>query len=248
MLAVVTGAGSGMGRACVRLLGERGLSVVCVGRRLERLEESVLMAEKMGASGLAVAADVGTADGVRAVREAVGDEEVAALVHAAGRESLVPFTETDREEFEAVMETNLAGPFFLTQALAPTLTKGAGVVFVASVAALSGRERHTAYAASKAALIGLTKNLAAELAPGVRVNCVCPGATMTPMLGQFLAEYVDKQNSEEAQRTMTMEKTRVMLGRTARPAEVASTIVHLALDATAVTGITLPVDGGYTAR
>jgi NAD(P)-dependent dehydrogenase (short-subunit alcohol dehydrogenase family) len=245
MLAVVTGAGSGIGHACAELLGRRGLSVVCVGRRSAPLAETVAA---LGGASEAVPADVSTAEGVAAVSRAVGERELHVLIHAAGRESIAPFATTTRSEFDGVLATNLTGPFFLTQELAPRFADHASVVFISSMSAESGRDRHAAYGASKAALIGLTKNLAVELAPSVRVNCICPGATVTPMLQEFLATYYGPKPSEELTQTMLADAKRLLLGRAAEPAEIASTTIHVALEATAMTGSAVTVDLGYTAR
>jgi 3-oxoacyl-[acyl-carrier protein] reductase len=95
-------------------------------------------------------------------------------------------------------------------------------------------------------LIGLTKNLAAELAPRLRVNAVCPGATQTAMLDQFINEFLASASPEETEGLLA-ESHRVLLRRVAQPQEVAATIVHLALDATAVTGAVVYVDLGYSA-
>lgn len=250
MLAVVTGASSGIGRACARAFAERGLKVVCIGRRKDPLEEAVSELEQSGTSATALVADVGTEEGVATIEQEVGAtaESVGTLVHAAGRESTLTFAGTDRREFGEVIATNLAGPFFLSQALLPRFAEGAAVVFVSSIAAITGRDRHAAYAASKAALTGLTKNLAAELAPSVRVNCVCPGPTRTPMFEQFMAEYAGEQESDQVRATLNAESMRVLIGRVAEPEELAASVAHLALDASAVTGTVLPIDGGYTAR
>src|SRR6201999_1048342 len=107
---------------------------------------------------------------------------------------------TDRAAFDQLVATNLGGPFFLTQALAPQLADGCGIVLVGSVSALHGRPRHAAYAATKAALLGLTTSLAAELAPRVRVNCVAPGATDTPMMAHAVTEYLAPMDAAEAQK------------------------------------------------
>ncbi len=136
---------------------------------------------------------------------------------------------------------------FLTQALLPVLIDGAGVVFVGSISAVRGRDLHAAYGASKAALIGLTANLAVELAPRIRVNCVSPGATRTGMLRAYIKESTRGLSAEELDRLRVADAARMPLGRVAEATEVAASIVHLALDATAVTGVDLPVDVGYTA-
>ncbi|WP_037068069.1 SDR family NAD(P)-dependent oxidoreductase [Pseudonocardia acaciae] len=243
-VAVVTGAGSGIGRACARALAARGLPVYCVGRRPEPLERT---AEMIGELATVVPADIGTEAGVASVREAVSGE-VRALVHAAAIEGVASLAGTGRKEFDELVGVNLGGPFFLTQALEPVFAEGAGVVFVGSIAAVRGRARHAAYAATKAGLLGLTVNLAAELAPRVRVNCVNPGGVQTPMFEQAVAEVLGAMDEEEAARTITAEQARMLLGRIAEPEELAASIVHLALDAGYCTGSVLAVDGGYTAR
>jgi len=244
-VAVVTGAGSGIGQATASALARRGLRVCCVGRRAKPLDDTV---RALGAGSYAVAADVATEEGIAAIAAAVGAAPVTALVHAAAIEGVVALDRTDRATFGRLVATNLGGPFFLTQALAPRLADGSGIVFVGSVSALHGRPRHAAYAATKAALLGLTTSLAAELAPRVRVNCVAPGATDTPMMAAAVTDYLGPMDAAQAQKVGEAEMSRVLLGRVAAPAELAAVIVHLALDATYSTGSVVAVDGGYSAR
>jgi len=245
--AAVTGAGSGIGKACAEELGRRRLEVVCIGRRKRPLDQTVAAICARGGSAVAAPADITTDEGIRTVTDMLAPASLAALVHAAGRDSVTAFGDTLRAELDAVVATNLSGPFLLTQALVDKLSHGAGVVFVASIAALIGRRRAAAYGASKAALLGLTRQLAAELAPAVRVNCVSPGATLTPMLEQFISAYAGENPSEATLAELQAAARRSLLGRAAEPAEIAGTIVHVALDATAMTGAVIPVDLGYTA-
>jgi 3-oxoacyl-[acyl-carrier protein] reductase len=244
-IAVVTGAGSGIGKATAIALAERGLRVCCVGRSAETLNDTL---RRISGCGYAVAADVSTEDGVSVIAAALDGAPVKALVHAAAVEGVVSLEETDRATFDRLIGTNTAGPFFLTRALLPSLADGAGIVFVGSVSALHGRSRHAAYAASKAALLGLTTSLAAELAPRIRVNCVAPGATDTPMMAEALSAYFGPMDPAQARKYGEAEMSRVLLGRIGAPAELAAAIVHLALDATYSTGSVVTVDGGYSAR
>src|SRR5207245_1089859 len=123
------------------------------------------------------------------------------------------------------LATNFTGPFLLTQALVDKFTQNAGVVFVGSIAAFAGRLRAAAYGGSKAALVGLTRQLAVELAPTTRVNCVVPGATLTPMLEQFVAAYAGENPDEETIAQLQAAARRSVLGRAAEPPEVAKTVV-----------------------
>jgi NAD(P)-dependent dehydrogenase (short-subunit alcohol dehydrogenase family) len=245
LTAVVTGAGSGIGRAVATALGERGLRVCCIGRRLEQIKET---ARQIGAGTVAIPADVGTESGINLVTHELGDASISALIHAAAIEGILGLSEIDRAYFDRLVATNLAGPLFLTKALRPRLIQGSGIVFVGSVSALHGRTRHAAYAATKAGLLGLTTSLAVELAPDVRVNCVAPGATNTPMFAEAVAKYFESMDPNEAQMVQMAEANRVLLNRIADPAEIAVTIVHLALDASYTTGAVIAVDGGFSAR
>jgi NAD(P)-dependent dehydrogenase (short-subunit alcohol dehydrogenase family) len=246
-LAVVTGAGTGIGRATASLLAERGLHVVLVGRTAATLEESGAAVVARGGTAETVVADVGSAAGLDRVVGAVGARPVGALVHAAGQHDPVPFVDTTRAQFDRAIAVNLTAPFFLTQALVPGLVTGAGVVFVGSITATRARSLHTAYAAGKAGLIALTKHLAAELAPAVRVNLVSPGATATAMLQAYVDAAEERLDERGRRDARAADRSRILLRRIATPEEVAATIVHLALDATAVTGVDVPVDVGYTA-
>ena len=240
---MVTGAGSGIGRATALALAARGLRIACVGRRREPLVETAALAP----DAFAIPADVSTEDGVAAVASALDGAPLATIVHAAAIEGRHAFAATDRVTFDTLVATNLGGPFFLTRALLPELAEGSSIVFVSSVAAVRGRERHAAYAATKAALLGLTVNLAAELAPHVRVNCVCPGAVQTPMFEEAVRTFLAETDAAEAERILAPDRGRMLLG-VAQPAQVAATITHLALDATFCTGSIVFADGGYTAR
>ena len=248
-IAVVTGGGSGIGRGCVELLARRGLHVIVVGRTPATLDEVVGSVLGSGGRAVAVVADCSTSEGREAVVATVAElgAPIAALVHAAGADLVASFPDTTPEQFDALVDINVRAPFFLTQRLVPHFGDGAGVVFVGSISATRARPRHAAYATSKAALIGLTANLAVDLAPSVRVNCVSPGATRTGMLRAFIKESARHLDDDERERQLAADRARMPLGRVAEPGEVATVCVHLALDATAVTGIDVPVDVGYTA-
>ncbi len=191
------------------------------------------------------ATDAGRGALVDAVRAA--GRPVVAFVHAAGADLVASIGETSAAQLDELLELNVRAPFLLTQALLPMLADGAGIVYVGSISATRGRARHSAYGASKAALIGLTANLAVELGPKVRVNCVSPGATRTGMLRAYVRASTRDLSDDERSRLSVADAARMPLGHVAEPDEVAIACVHLALDATATTGVDLPVDVGYTA-
>jgi NAD(P)-dependent dehydrogenase (short-subunit alcohol dehydrogenase family) len=236
-VAIVTGAGSGIGAATARLLGARGMTVALVGRRPEPLEEVGREIE----SAFAVLANLSEPDAPTAVVEAVlaraGRLDV--IVNNAASFKLRPFDEFALEEFDDHVAVNVRAPYFLVQAALPALRRSPSpvVVNVSSAAAVMYRPRQAVYGLTKAAVEHLTKQLAAELAPDrIRVNCVRPGPVDTPIHGGAAA------GAEERLRALGR---LVPLGRLGRPEEVARWIAHLVdRDAEWVTGAVVPVDGG----
>lgn len=246
-LAVVTGGGSGIGAATAIRLARRGLDVLVTGRTPAKLESVVETIRAAGGRAEAVAADCGSEDGRTAIVARAAGRPVRVFVHSAGRDPVTAFADTTPADVEAVLAVNVVAPFFLAQALLPLLADGASITFVGSVAARRGMAGHAIYGASKAALTGLTINLASELAPRIRVNCVSPGGTNTAMLADYVEKTRAGLSEKETKRQHVAASARILLRRVADPDEVAATIEHVALDATAMTGIDLAVDVGYVA-
>jgi NAD(P)-dependent dehydrogenase (short-subunit alcohol dehydrogenase family) len=162
------------------------------------------------------------------------------LVNAAGVGPATPDVAPPPEEFRRVVEINLTGTYLPSRAALSALrTSGGGsITNLASIYGLVGGSRAPSYAASKGGVTNLTRQLALSWAPQVRVNCVCPGVIETPLTEALLR---DRAWVEAA-------LTRYPLGRFGQPEEVAAAILYLASDEAAyVTGVALPVDGGYTA-
>jgi 3-oxoacyl-[acyl-carrier protein] reductase len=241
-VALVTGAGSGIGRATTELLAERGARVVAADRDRAAAAETAARARRPGAEVEPVACDVTRAADVEAAvalaRRRWGRLDV--LVNAAGILRVAPLETETEAEWERVLAVNLTGAFLQTRAaLAAMREQGGGgaIVHIASRAALRAKEGHGAYAASKAGVLQLTRMAAVEGAPhGIRVNCVCPGFIDTPMTR---GGYADDAFSGWS--------LACPLGRPGRPDEVARAMLFLASDeASFITGVALPVDGGRT--
>jgi NAD(P)-dependent dehydrogenase (short-subunit alcohol dehydrogenase family) len=214
--------------------------VALVARRREPLD--ALAAELGGEGALPLVIDVAdsgqVASAVTATVERFG--RLDAVVNSAGVVFPATLAETDDEAWATQLDANLSGSFFVAREAAPHLGEGGSIVNVGSELGAIGMEMYVAYCASKAGVIGLTKALAAELAPRVRVNAVCPGPVDTPMLA---AEF-ELFGAEEAL-AETLE--RVPLGRLASAEEVAAAILYLTAEATYATGTVLALDGGTTA-
>ena len=245
--ALVTGAGSGIGRAAAVRLGQRGLRIVCMGRTRSTLEETAASINEAGGRGIVVVADCGDSESWNSLYDAVANEPVQTIIHCAATDQLKAFADVTRSDYDQMFNLNVAGPLFLTQRLLPNLAEGSSVVFVGSVASGAGMRKYALYGASKAALKGLTVGLAVDLAPHVRVNMVSPGATDTGLLAAYIEEAYRDLTPEQAKRQQHAAASRQLLRRIAAPDEVAATVVHVAMDATAMTGQDVAVDLGYTA-
>jgi NAD(P)-dependent dehydrogenase (short-subunit alcohol dehydrogenase family) len=243
---VVTGAGRGIGRAIARRFASEGADVLCLGRTLEPLEETAALCVEDGGSGWAHGADVSRADQVqRAVEAALARwERIDVLVNNAGIDDETPFLELAEERWNEVIATNLTGVFLMSQRVARTMRDAGGGVILhnISIDASGGDGTFASYNASKAALLGLNRTMALELAEhGIRVNGVSPGFTHTDMtekaVGPKLMAYLNGSFS------------RVPMRRLVRPEEVAAAFAFLASDdASGITGHNLTVDCGLTAN
>lgn len=239
---LVTGASSGVGEATARMFATGGASVALLARRAERLD--ALVAE-LGKSTHAFAVDVSDPDAVAAAvaaaEQALGGIDVA--VNAAGIAHPASLADLDPAEWRRTIEINLSGTFYVAREVALRMLAAGGGVIVnvgSDLGANMGHGEFAHYGASKAGVVGLTKGMAAELAPSVRVNVVCPGPIDTPMMEGELALADDP----EAARREGMEG--VPLRRFASPQEIAAAIRYLAVEAPFATGAVLPIDGGTT--
>lgn len=245
-VAVITGAGSGIGRQAARLFANRGADVVAVdidGTGATETAEPIADDDAEGAA-VAVEADVTDAsavdDVVAEALERFGGLDV--LYNNAGiAQETTPIDEIDQSVWRRQLDVHLTGPFLGIQAAVPHMREAGGGVILntASVSGLRPRDGLAAYTTAKGGLITLTKQAAIELAEdGIRVNALCPVAADTPMLTAFVGD-VDRSLVEDA-----VTET-IPLGRLATPDDVARAAAFLASDeAGMLTGVVLPVDGG----
>jgi NAD(P)-dependent dehydrogenase (short-subunit alcohol dehydrogenase family) len=239
---LVTGASSGVGEAVVRRFAEDGASVALLARRAERLAE---LADELGPAAHPVPVDVADPDAV-AVAVAAADEALGGLdiaVNAAGVADPAGLADLDAATWHRAIEINLSGTFYVAReaALRMRAAGGGAIVNIGSDLASRGLGEFVHYCAAKAGVVGLTKAMAAELAPTVRVNVVCPGPIDTPMMKAELALSGDPV---KARREAIAE---VPLGRFMHPDEVVAAIRFLAVDAPFATGSVLALDAGTTA-
>jgi NAD(P)-dependent dehydrogenase (short-subunit alcohol dehydrogenase family) len=239
--ALVTGASSGIGAATARLFVEEGARVALLARTRGPLEE---LADELGDGAVVVPADVGdhgqaTAAVATAIEQLGGLD---AVVNSAGVAWPMALEGIDEEHWQRVIDVNLSGSFYVGRdaGLHMKANGGGAIVNIASEMSVLGMGLYVAYCASKAGVLGLTRGLAAELAPDVTVNAVCPGPVDTPMLTAEFEVFGDVEASLAA----TIE--RVPLKRLATAADVAAGVLYLVADAPYATGATLELDGGTT--
>jgi NAD(P)-dependent dehydrogenase (short-subunit alcohol dehydrogenase family) len=239
--AIVTGAASGIGEATAAALASRGFRVACVDRNSAGAHTCAAALPKVG-SGAHFGVEVDVADEpalVAAFAAAAGElGRLDALVTSAGVGDTTPFMELDAATFRRVYDDNVVGTFLCLREAAKHMRPGGRICTVASVAGIrgGGLSGTAAYAASKGAVLALTKNAARVLGErGIAVNTVAPGATRTPMIADVF------RNESHRKRVESMSA----MGRTGEPAEIAAAIAFLvSQDASYITGSTLVADGG----
>ena len=242
---LVTGASRGIGFAVAQEFLALGARVAVNGRTEQSAKDAI---DRLGGGEQLVSApgNVGTVDGCEAIVKAAVDGlgGLDVLINNAGVCIDSTIEKSDEAIWDETLDVNLKGTFFCVRSALSALRENGGVIVnTASVSGLQGATEGAIYSASKGAVVNLTRALAIELAPKIRVNCVCPGWVDTDMLRR---DYVDLADDPAAAEREAMEEA--PLKRVASPEEVAKAIAYLAShDARFITGVALPIDGGSSA-
>jgi NAD(P)-dependent dehydrogenase (short-subunit alcohol dehydrogenase family) len=237
-VAVVTGASSGLGEAFAVGLAEAGADVAICARRADRLQATAERVRELGRRCLAVTADVASPeDCTRVIEETVSElGAVDVLVNNAGMGTAVPATRETPEQFRQVIDVNLNGSYWMAQACGRVMAPGSSIVNIGSVlGSTTAGLPQAAYSASKAAIIGLTRDLAQQWTgrKGIRVNALAPGFFPSEMTEQYPDGYLEQM------------MVRVPAGRAGESDELVAALLFLVSPASSyVTGVVLPVDGG----
>jgi NAD(P)-dependent dehydrogenase (short-subunit alcohol dehydrogenase family) len=246
-VALITGGGTGIGRAIAMAFAREGASVCVAGRRLEKLREVISEIQKHGGAGLAMECDVTKTNEVeRAVKgtvERFGRLNV--LVNNAGAVHVSTVEGISEEDWDRLMRVNVKGPFLASRAVLPEFRKcgGGAIVNIGSVLGLFAVKDRAAYCASKGGVTMLTKAMALDHAhENVRVNCICPSIVETELVRGVFDE------SERGQAWLKARIATIPLGRIGQPGDVAELAVFLASEeASWLTGAAIPLDGGISA-
>jgi len=244
-VAVVTGAGAGIGRGCAGVLGAAGAAVA-----VWDIDQAAAIsaAEQLQSEGIRARAFIADAADPLAVAATIGDiarefGRIDILINNAGTHDGKGIEEADEDDWDRIINTNLKSVFLVSKAALPFLKRtGGSIVNMGSMVGLAGQGKSGAYSASKGGIIALTKNLALDLAPyGIRANCICPGWVETPLVNDWFALQPD-----EAEARAYVDSIHP-LGRIAAAEEIGKAALFLASDlASYVTGVALEVDGGVT--
>ena len=246
-IALVTGAGSGIGQSIAELFAKAGAFVFVADRDSQGGAETVRRIEKAGRNAQFVHLDVTNEEQCTNVAKGVHEshERLDILVNNAGVGHVGTMLQTSGADMDRLYSVNVRGIFNLTKAFLPGMLqrKSGNIINRASIGGIVGIRDRLAYCTTKFAVVGMTKSMALDhAAEGIRVNCICPGRVETPFVSARLKEYPDPQKAYQE-----MSSTQA-LGRMARPEEIASAALYLASDESAfITGTPFLIDGGWSA-
>ena len=245
-VAIVTGAGQGIGRAIARRLARDGFAMAIIDINTVAVEEVKKELEDLGRNVLALTADLTKLDEIqKAIKLSAEWGQIAVLVNNAGRVLITPFLEITEAEWDAIMTLNLKTVFFAMQFAAVKMREGGRIVNLSSISGRSGRPDQAHYAAAKSAVISLTQSAALSFAPrGITVNAVCPGVVDTPMTAG-IHEIRAKTLGITPEESLARMIAKIPLGRLEKTEDVAGAVSFLCSpDAAYITGQSLNVCGG----
>jgi NAD(P)-dependent dehydrogenase (short-subunit alcohol dehydrogenase family) len=246
-VAVVTGGGTGIGRAIAQAFAREGAKVGVVGRRREKLDETVRTVGDAGGQAISLVCDVTKA---QEAQQAITETEkefgcVNVLVNNAGILSVSTIESVSEEEWDRLIATNLKGPFLMCRAALPAMRRAGGgsIVNIGSILGLVAMKDRAAYCASKGGVTMLTKAMAIDHAhEKIRVNCICPSIVETEFVRDLFSA------NEAGQRAREARLATLPLGRFGKPMDIAELAVFLASDESSwMTGTAIPLDGGLSA-
>jgi NAD(P)-dependent dehydrogenase (short-subunit alcohol dehydrogenase family) len=246
-VAVITGGGTGIGRAIALAFAREGARIGIVGRRREKLDEVVHQVRNAGGEAIPLVCNVAKSQDAR---QAIAETEkefgrVNVLVNSAGALSVSTVESVSEEDWDLVMATNLKGPFLMSRAALPAMRRAGGgsIVNVGSILGLVAMKDRAAYCASKGGVTLLTKAMALDHAhEKIRVNCICPSIVETELVRDLFSADQEGQKARDA-RLATLP-----LGRFGKPVDIAELAVFLASEESSwMTGTAIPLDGGLSA-
>lgn len=249
-VALVTGGGSGIGRASARLFAAQGAAVAVVDLEEDAAKDTADAISQVGGRAIAVVANVTDAEAVEAAVRRTVDElgRLDVVYNNAGVGSQGSVGDATEEDWDFCLAVNAKGTFLTSRAAVPHLEAdgGGAIVNQGSVAALAGVPNFAAYCAAKGAVVSLTRSMAVDLAPrGIRVNVICPGTVFTPLMEPMLTA----RGGGDMEKGLAMTVAKYPIGRLGTPEEIATVALFLASDEAAfVTGSTFTADGGMTAQ
>jgi len=243
-VALVTGGGTGIGKSAAIALAREGAKVAIAGRRSGPLEETAQEIKALGGEVLAVPTDVTKISDIEALRDKIeaawGRLDI--LINNAGSALRKPFLETTLEDFDHIYNVDLRSVFAVSQIMVPLMLKGGGgsIINISSILGLFGAKNSTAYCAMKAGVVNLTKAMATDLGPQIRVNCLCPSHIVTPMMQPEIDRLEAAGKMDKLNRLFPMK-------RVAYPEDMDGAILFFAGDDSKwLTGNIMLIDGGLS--
>lgn len=248
-VAIITGAASGIGRACAIRFAQEGANVACLDFDAARNQEAAEECRAFGGEAIALRGDVSRPEDIQAAVQATMDRwgRIDVLVAAAGIYSGSPLAEVPLKQWQRLIDINLTGVFLVNQAVVPILIqqRSGSIINISSMAGKTSWPASAEYSASKSGVIGLTRSVAMELAPhGATCNAVCPGNTLTDMV-RNVAGIIAGRDGVDAEEWLRLRVQDCPMKRFAEPWEIAGVVAFLASpDSRYLTGQAIEVDGG----